>query len=276
MLARMHDRGEGVPVTPKEAFHYYRLGALDDNRECLVEVCDAYLRGAGVERDPEQAQFWLKRLTDRGDFRAIFRSGDLLLAQRKWAEALQLWTRVGNMANTTIAAYGWERLSRIYTYGLGVPVDKERGEAFFQDALRAGNIDALCRHGRRLVADKRVGEAREVLQTTADQGSDEAMFLLGFMHYSAQGGPRNYPMALALFRRSAGLGYTDAMVALGVCTLQNVPDAPSVEEALHLAETAEAAGHPKAAELRHKLEARLKREQEQTAPQPDSAQARPT
>jgi uncharacterized protein len=255
-LARMHEQGIGVPVTPKEAFHYYRLGALENNRECLGAVCDFYLRGIGVSQDLDKARFWLLRLVDLGNMRALFAFGDLLLVQENYAEARKLWTDISRHKVASVAGFGFERLSWIYERGLGVKANPGRAEQYLKKALAADNPDAWVRVGQRHVRDKKPADAVAAFEKAAMGGSIEAKYLLGYLLYMGDQVPKDVPRALDLLREAAASGHTNAKVSLAFAAYQRAPGAPTIEEALRLLEEAEAAGHPKARALRDKIEAR--------------------
>lgn len=265
-LGHMHNRGQGVPETPKEALYYYRSAALGGDVEALREVCEFYLTGRGVELDLNRAASWLALLSQHGDFMALVKYGDVLLEQGEYVEARKLWTDLARSSFPLVPGYAEERLSRIYRDGLGVRPDERRAKQHFDRAVKASNPDALCRVGRSLVTEKRAAEALKTFDLARKLGSHEAAYLEGCLLISGDGVPRNVEAAWALIRGAAKRGYLEAQYNLAISTLTEIEGAPSISEAIDWAEKAEAAGHPKAGEVRRKLEAK----RENTAPPVDA------
>ena len=106
-FAIMYDRGDGVPVDKREAFHWYALAAQAGDPGAAGEVGSFYEAGAaGVPEDWIEAAKW-------------YQQG----AQLGWHKAQQ-------------------SLGRAYQYGIGVPLDLSAAVDWYRRAAAAGNSQA--------------------------------------------------------------------------------------------------------------------------------------
>jgi len=66
-LARMHDRGVGMPQDFSESFRWYCKAAAAGDQEALFNVGAAYYNGQGVEKDLVSAYALFNVLAANGD-----------------------------------------------------------------------------------------------------------------------------------------------------------------------------------------------------------------
>ena len=110
-----------------------------------------------------------------------------------------------------------------------------------------------------------------LLERAANGDFPAADFRLGCLYCTGDGVPKDEAKGLGLIRKAAKTGYVDAEFSLAVVTLQHLPGAPELDEAIRFAEAAEAGGHSKAKAVREQLEAL----REKRAADTSSSPARP-
>lgn len=265
-LGEMHERGEGVPVTLTEAAYHYRLAALDGDSEALRRLVNFYIGGKGGSLDLDRAMFWLRRL-------ALLHPGalptlcDILIRNGDYDNATKMLKELLGSRNDILSGYAHHRLSECYLAGHGVKRNPDRAKKFFDIAVTKGDGEALCKLGMDLMKAKKNAEGVAMFERAAKTSRD-ANFYLGQLHYFGTEVPKDEKRALTYFRAAAERNHTDAMLFLASLAYNRADGAPSLEEAVRLAEQAEALGSPKAAAVRARLEQRrqeLARPAEQTA-----------
>jgi uncharacterized protein len=253
-LAEMHERGEGVPVTYREAAYHYRLAALGGDNEALARLCSFYLQGKGVSQDYERASMWLTMLAKRGRAGALVTLGDIMLRREQYADALKFFKRLVDSRESYLMGFGHDRLSRIYAAGLGVPANPARAQSHHEKAVALGNGSALFTDAMTHVKNKQYEQAVALLERSAAGGSVDAEYQLSSMYYHGQGVPVDKELAMKYCLSAANRGNQDAQISLCILTLKGAPEAPDLETAIRFAESAENGGHPKAGQIRKKLE----------------------
>ena len=253
-LGEMHEKGLGVPVTLREAAYHYRIAALGGDRDALVSLCDFYLAGKGVSRDFDRASHWLLLLAQRhGDIRAVMVIGELALRRQEYANALKLFRALEDLPNDRIRGYALQQLSRMYERGWGVKANPSRAKSYHTKALALHNHEAQFVAAMALVRAGRKAEAVPLLEKAA-VGHPPANYTLGYLHLAGDGVPRDATKGIQLFRKAADAGNVEAQFALATLTLRGMAGAPTLAEAMQWIAEAEAAGYPKAKELRAALE----------------------
>jgi TPR repeat protein len=278
MLGQMHENGEGVPVTYRDAAYHYRLAALGGDIEALRRLCNFYLTGKGVSQDFDRAIFWLGLLMQKGGGPgALVAYGDALLRNGDYANSRKLfeqlldndgtWLPAGKTADSTRIVFfskngaDWlkgaanERLSLIYERGWGVVRDPAKAQKYQEMALSLGNETAIYASALDLIRAGKKSEALPLIEKAAAKGLPQANYSLGDLYCRGDGVPKDEKKGLGLMRKAAKAGYVDAELGLAEATLQHLPGAPELEEAIRLAEAAEAQGHPKAKQVCEQLEA---------------------
>lgn len=254
-LGEMHDRGEGVPDTPVEAAYYYRLAALDGHEEAAKRLVSFYLEGKGGAQDLERAQFWLLRLVELGNVPALARYADLAQQQGKTEEAVKLYNRLLKGDNRIGQALAYDRLSRCYRAGVGVKRDVKRADKYRAKALELGCPDTVLSAAMEKMASGNAADAVLDMSRIADTHA-AAAYQLGELFYRGRLVQKSPETGLAYLRKAGAMGHAEAMFMLADLAASGVNGAPGLDEAIKLAQKAEAVGHPKAAELRERLEAR--------------------
>lgn len=254
-LGQMHENGDGVPVTLTEAAYHYRLAALEGNLDALKRLAEFYLTGRGVSEDLDRASFWLFKLAQQGETDALITLGDVAVRKGDYRFALKWFRQLDDTQNPQLAAPACVRLSRCYELGLGAKASPGRARSYREKAVRLGGPDVLYRAAGQLMLTGSEKEAVALYEKAADS-SGAACFALGQMYYFGTHVEKDPPKAWTYLRRAAQTHLRDALFFLAAATANGEPGAPSLEESLAFAREAEAAGHPKAAVVRRKLEAR--------------------
>jgi TPR repeat protein len=253
-LAEMHERGEGVPVTYREAAYHYRIAALGGDMEALSRLCSFYIQGKGVSQDYERASVWLTMLAQRGRTGALVTLGDIMLQREQYAEALSFFKRLLSTRNPYLIGHAYDRLSRIYGGGYGVKANPARSKSYHDKAIALGNSNAFYTDALTCISNKQYAQAVELLQKSSSAGSAEAEYRLSTLHFHGLGVPTDTAKAMKLCRSAAERGHQEAQINLCILALKDSPDAPDLETAIRYAESAENSGHSKANYIRKKLE----------------------
>ena len=294
MLGQMHENGEGVPVTYRDAAYHYRLAALGGDTEALRRLCNFYLTGKGVSQDYDRAVFWLGLLVQKdGRPSALVAYGDAMIKKGDYAQGRKVFEQLvsnegsfytmGSSAGSTRVIFfskanadwsrgaAYERLSLIYENGWGGQPDPLKARAYRDKALALGDATAIYAAALDQIRAGKASEALPLIEKAASKGLPQANFSLGDRYCRGDGVPKDVEKGLGLIRQASKAGYVDAEFSLAVATLQHLAGAPDLEEAIRLAEAAEAGGHSKAKTVREQLEALREKQPADTS----SSSARP-
>jgi TPR repeat protein len=277
MLGQMNERGEGVPITYRDAAYHYRLAALGHDVEALRRLCNIYLSGKTGVHDYERALPWMQFLVARtfapNDCSAF---GDLLMKMHNYSGALELSLQIVNSRESVIrvntnelsasiltingggnhlrgAAY--QRLSLIYEQGLGVDRNPLKARAYREKALGFDDEAAIYDVALDLIRDGKMAQALPMIEKAAAKGLPLARYNLGDRYCRGDGVTKDVAKGMGLYRQAANAGNLDADLSLANATLQHISGAPDLDEAIRLAEAAENGGNSKAKAAREQLEA---------------------
>jgi TPR repeat protein len=262
-LGKMHELGFGVPITYSEAAYHYRLAALEGHTPSLRCLIDLYVTGKTGAVDFDRAMFWLNRLVKSGDMDALTTVADIMLVKKEYASAIKLLRLLEENGSYSQVGFACERLSRCYDQGLGVKVNKAKAKKYYERALASNNGDALCRLGIEQIAEGKTTQGIATFEQASNYSSN-ACFYLGQLYFHGTHVEKDRGKAMKLIRNAAAKNNSDALYFLAGTTLNNIPGAPSLEEAIRLATQAEVIGNDKAKALREKLERRLNKNTENT------------
>jgi len=257
IVGQMLENGEGMPVSLSEAAYHYRLAALDGNKEALRRLINFYLTGQGVDLDLDRAAFWINRMIRSGMIGGLIPLADILISKGEYQNAISLLKQMADLDQHVLAGYASERLSRCYRKGTGVKADPKKALKYFNRAIEYGNGDALCQLGREQIQQGKPQEGVATLKKASAQSAD-ACYLLGQLYFFGTNVEKDEAHALQLMRTAAELNHAGALYFLAGATINRVPGAPSLDEAIRFAQQAETGGFEKARALREKLEKRRK------------------
>ena len=147
-LGRMYAEGLGCIRNKKTAREWYAK-ALDGLRKLEDAASDhriqyrigiMYAMSLGTRRAPDQAAQWLTRAAERGDVRAMYALGKLLIRGPKQdlAGGLRWLTNAAEQGNQ----YAQYTLGKLYLLGRGVSQDKETALKWLSQAAAQGNQQA--------------------------------------------------------------------------------------------------------------------------------------
>jgi serine/threonine-protein kinase len=177
-MARMLERGEGVPADPAAASSYYDLAAQGGSAEAAFQLArmlaegsgippdlgragqlflqaarrgqvpamrataEAYEAGRGLPRNEREAVNWYRRAAAAGDAPAQVRLGDLFFngrgVSKNEQEAARWYTRAAEVGN----AEGQYALGLAYLSGRGVERSDSLGLSWLEKAARQGHARA--------------------------------------------------------------------------------------------------------------------------------------
>lgn len=268
-VAGMLFDGEGVDQSVDEAMYHYRLIALDegfakqDRIEALNRLSDYYLKMADSRSDLEAAEFWILKCAEVGNFSAMTRYGDLLLDLERYEEARDLFDRLKSSTLLSAKVHAYRRLGEIYQKGLGVKIDEEKAQGYFEKSLKWENPKSFYEMGKKAYDAENFAEAREWWEKASRAGDFVADYQLGCLYHSGQGGPQDIDEAYRLFRRAAENDYLPALFGLALAAYQELPGAPTLEEGLEFAKRAEERGHENGAKIYRLIEKKLNRQKKE-------------
>ncbi len=212
--ARFDPTRERMPFNPKEAL------AMNEKVEAAFMLARIYERGVGMPKDPQQAASWYERAADFGFVPALDMLGqgwqNGYLGKRNPAKALALYKQAADKGYVP-AEYHAGKL--YYTGDDGVPRDLNIAGAYFAAAARAGHPGAMFAAGRMydlgegVAADEK--KATVYYKDAAVRGDRDAQFALATYFYSGEVVPKDQATARKLFDAAARQGQPDAMMSLG-------------------------------------------------------------
>jgi len=262
-LGFMHEFGQGVPVTYTEAAYHYRIAALEGHIAALRRLINFYLTGTGVSLDFDRAAYWLGLMVRLNQTDALPMIADVLLKKQEYAQAVALLKRLAELPDPAISGHAHERLSLCYQTGQGVKKNPKRAERHFKIALQKGNGNALTTFAHQQIASGQIADGLANL-TVAARTIGRAAYNLGQIYYFGEQAPADMDKAMQFLRQAAQMNTPEAQYFLASLTWNNEPSAPKLEEAIDFTTRAENLGHPKAAELRQRLEERLQKANRQS------------
>jgi TPR repeat protein len=219
MLARIYERGIGVPKDALEAKKWY--AKADDfgfvpARNVLGE---AWLNGYGGQRDARKAFDYLQSAAQEGYVTAQYNLAKLCYTgdtgvprDLKLAGA---WFNAAAKAGHPGALFA---AGRMYDLGEGVPADPKRAIVYYKEAAVKGDPDAEFALGTFFyegeLVTKNLATARRLFDAAAKQGQVDAMFNLGAMEINGEGGPADLAMAYVWLNLAKSGGHASADAAL--------------------------------------------------------------
>lgn len=175
-LAVAYDNGYDVAQSHYTAFRYYREAA---GMGCVDSMCalgSFYLWGQGVERDERKARRWYRKSAALGNANAMC------------------------------------DLARCYQRGAGGAKSPRWAIHWFNKAITAGCLRAYTGLGLAYACPPHEDwdRARYCLETAAEAGQSQAMYLLGVWAESGWSGAENPADALFWYSQAAALGHEKA------------------------------------------------------------------
>jgi TPR repeat protein len=220
-LARIRERGIGVPADPAQARRWYAKAADLGFVPALDILGRGLLAGRGGERDPAKGAAMLKQAGEAGYLPAAYHLGQAYYdgdgVARDYGQAAA-WFGAAAKAGMPAAMFA---AGRMLDLGKGMPADPARALVYYKEAALKGDRDAQLALGTYFYTGEVVGKdattARKWFAAAARQGQPDAMFNLGIMLSAGEGGAKDPALAYVWFSLAAKVGYERA--AMGVRAL---------------------------------------------------------
>ena len=227
----------------KVAFNQEELADLLDEDESVIYLCDnkfsiplsvrnkTYIGVGSVEvviNSKEYVDFSkLGIVFENVDFneeynklavsdKILYEKGQELEAAEKYAEALEMYKKAGEMGN----ADGLFRTGKFYHEGrTGVEVNYELARKYYERAVELNNGKAMNNLANMYIdskgVTKNISKAIELYKKAADLGNVNAMYNLGNHYYNGDVVQQDYIAAKNWYEKAANLNYIDACVKMG-------------------------------------------------------------
>jgi len=224
MLARIYERGIGMPKNPAQALAWYGKAAEFGFVPAQNVLGQACVSGYGSAPDGRKAVGYLRAAAEAGYVPAQYNlakvyyngletSGDAGVARDlKQAGA---WFNTAAKAGYPAALFA---AGRMLDLGEGVPADQKRAIVYYKEAAVKGDRDAefalatFFYDGE--VVEKNRATARKLFEAAAKQGQVDAMFNLGAMELNGEGGPADLAMAYVWLNLAKQAGHPQADAAI--------------------------------------------------------------
>jgi len=219
MLARIYERGIGVPRDPAQALAWYGKAAEFGFVPARNVLGQAWVNGYGGAADGRKAIGYLQAAAEQGyvpaqyNLAKIYYNGDAGVARDlKQAGA---WFNTAAKAGYPAALFA---AGRMFDMGEGVPADRERAIVYYKEAAVKGDRDAefalatFFYDGE--VVGKNLATARKLFEAAARQGQVDAMFNLGAMELNGEGGDKDLAMAYVWLNLARQGGHAGAEAAI--------------------------------------------------------------
>lgn len=228
--------------------------------EHMITIGNNYHHGGyGIKKAPTLAIQWYERAGQEGESDGYRCAGDLYYFGMddfpcNYVRATQLYKKAMEMGNIR----SLHDVGYAYYWGHGVPLNKEKGFAYFLEAAEKGVQCAQCVVGDYYAVGqpwlsqdykKAVFWYRKAIDPAEHDGvaSHEAENGLGLLYQKGTGVPQNYYKAAELFLKAAEGGESDAAVNLGHCYEMGWGCERNIEKATHYMKMAADKGNTAAA-----------------------------
>ena len=180
----------------------------------LRRLAELHETGAGIPRNPAEAENLYARAMAFGDAEAAYRLGNTWNKQRKYdraRDAYELGARLGHCCAI-------DMLGQLYNRGHGVVTDKAKAVELFKQS-----IDRGCEHGNNSLADafrlgdgvaKNAGRAMALYRTSAARNNSYGVFFVAYCLDNSGSGPEAAEAA-RWYARAVDLGNVEARSNLG-------------------------------------------------------------
>lgn len=187
-LAKMYEKGKGVAKDYREALYWFKLSAINKDRDAPFAIGEIYLKGKGVEKEYKQAFGWFELGAERGDVNAM------------------------------------ATLALCYVKGVGVKVDYKKALYWYKKAALKKDEGSLVAIGEMyfmgMGVKKDNQQAFEWFKLGAKKGKKNALYRLGYMYEKGIGTEKSIKKAKSLYAKAAERGSIDSMLNLGILALR--------------------------------------------------------
>lgn len=129
----------------EKALYWYRMGAEQNDRDCIANIGLMYLDGCGVAKNCEKALAFLKRSSNLGNPVASYWIGRMyennsVITEKPFVEAVKYWNLA--LAQNKVYSPAMNRLALCYMNGNGVTQDLDKAEQLLKRSMELGNKQA--------------------------------------------------------------------------------------------------------------------------------------
>ncbi|MGX8700919.1 MobP3 family relaxase [Caproiciproducens sp.] len=251
-LAQMYSSGQGVEKDDELAGALYQKalnefieqGRQQPDADTEFRVANMYLKGLGMESNPEEGLKWLELCCEKKNAWAqyqlagMYQNGDgvpqdEIKAQKLYNEAL---TGFLEQEKETPAAYVEYEIASMYKHGNGTEQDNDVAFQWYVDAAEKGHPHAAyctaraCYEGAG--TEQSYPDAVKWYQKAAKGGDAYAMYALGKMFRDGIGVELNNEKAYQYFLAAAKLGHEFAQFAAAKALLSGIGVEKNVQGAV--------------------------------------------
>lgn len=245
-LATLYDRGfDSIPVDSTRSTALYRQAAEKGNTAAMNYLGYRLISGeySALGRDVDEGLAWLEKAAMTGDAKAASNIGWMLTdgkyVERDFEKAA-FWLDKASEEGLPVAM---SQLGDLYREGKGVTQDVQKADSLYRQAFERGLADAgykladlRAERYDSIPAEELVNEGRyyylrsapsvgvKLFYMAADEGSPEAMALLGDAYTRSLGVPYDYDLSLLYYAKAALAGNPSAQFVIGEL-LEIFPDA---------------------------------------------------
>ena len=221
-LARLYEKGEGVPKNTKMALDLYRAAANDGMAKAQIALGFMYDFANGVPQNYDEALKWYRLAADQGLAFAQLCVGGMYLDGKgvlKNDEQAVEWFRLAALQGLAKAQ---SNLGGHYFDGKGVQQDHKEAFKWYQLAAEQGDASGQTNLGYSYENGYGVSQnhkkANHWYQLAAEQGDAVAQYNCGYLSEEGKGTPSNFKDAIRWYRLAAEQGFEPAQSSLNNLT----------------------------------------------------------
>lgn len=255
----------------EQSFTWLTKAAHNGHRGSEYVLGVKYLKGTGVEPDPQQAFNWFQKAAQHGDPAAQFNTGLMYEQGAGVGQDVKLaieWYQKAAAQNEAGAQFN---LGNKYLFGVGTEQDTHKGLELIQTAAKNGNPAAQTMLGNMLTTGKFLGvdyaKALQLYRNAAENGYAEAQYQLSLMFAKGQGVEISHERSVHWIKKAAQSNHPLAQYGLGAYLANGVGVEKNLMEAAYWLSLAAAQGQKHAIESRDSVMELLSREQIDTVKQ---------
>lgn len=211
------ENGDGVDQSERDAVYWYRKAADQGHPGAQFCLALCYESGVGVRKSGLLSVHWLRLAAEGGDPDAQFKLAEKYEAGcgvGQSADDARSWYQRAAAGGHLVAGDRLEPARAARRDERSFPADKRRGP------LEEESAEVLFERANRLVAEgggaAAESQALALYRKSAGLGNPGAQYVLGVRHLRGHGVSRDESESTAWFQRAAALGHMDAQYRLAL------------------------------------------------------------
>ncbi|MDD7987519.1 tetratricopeptide repeat protein [Lentisphaera marina] len=208
----------GLEKDTAMAAQWWRRGADKNDRQCMYNLANLYIRGDGVEKNEDDALKYYMKAADFGLAQANINAALLLDRREDYEKAIRYFQEASLIKDYRAIS----RLAEYYERGLGGPKRVLDAINLYKESAQKGNADAQLKMAEfsnnseyPSVYDPK--EALKWLMLSADNGNPVSEARVAYCYQNGIGVRKDNEIAVNWFLRAANQNFPPAQVALGNC-----------------------------------------------------------